>query len=100
MAIRTLSTVKHFSQKYPAFPEGGVRHRRFNKETNGLGDFGVFVNNGRRVLIDDERYFLAIELKNTGEFDAVMKLIREAKEKGKYLPPEDAVAQIRGDEAA
>ena len=61
-----------------------------------MKDFGVFVNVGRRVFIHEERYFLAIELKNTGEFDAVIELIQEAKKKGKYLPPEDAVAQIRG----
>jgi hypothetical protein len=48
------------------------------------------------VLIHEERYFLAIELKNTGEFDSVFELMREAKKQGKYLPPEDAVAQVRG----
>ena len=96
MKIPSLSTVKQFNQKYPAFPEGGIRHQKFNEETNGLKEIGAFVNVGRRVLINEHRYFLAIELKNTGEFDSVIKLIREATKKGGYLSPEDAVVQIRG----
>jgi hypothetical protein len=96
MSIPTLSTFKQFTKKYPAFCESGIRYQRFNEPTNGLKEFGVFVNDGSRVLINDERYFLAIELKNTGEFDAVIKLIRQAKEQGNYLSPEDAVLQVRG----
>ena len=57
MAIPTLSTVRNFSQKYPAFPEGGLRHRLFHAETNGLAESGAIVRNGRRVLIDEERFF-------------------------------------------
>jgi hypothetical protein len=96
MTIRSYLSIKQTSEKYPTFPEGGLRHQRFNQETNGLKELGVFVNVGSRVLIDEENYFLAIELKNTGEFDSVIELMREAKAKGKYLPPEDALMQIRG----
>lgn len=96
MEIPSLSTFKQFDKKYDAFTEGGMRYEKFNEKTNGLKEIGAFVNVGRRVLINEHRYFLAIELKNTGEFDPVIKLIREASKKGKYLSPEDAVAQIRG----
>lgn len=96
MKIPSLLTVKQFNQKHPAFPEGGIRHQKFNEEKNGLKEIGVFVSVGRRVLVHEYRYFLTIELKNTGEFDSVIKLIREATKKGEYLSPEDAVAQIRG----
>ena len=58
MEIPTLSTVKQFSQRHPAFPEGGLRHRIFHAESNGLADSGAIVRNGRRVLIDEERFFV------------------------------------------
>lgn len=57
MAIPTLSTVKQFTQRHPAFPEGGLRHRIFHAESNGLCDSGALVRNGRRVLIDEEKFF-------------------------------------------
>jgi hypothetical protein len=58
MAIPTLSTVKQFTARHPAFPEGGLRHRIFHAQTNGLADSGVIVRNGRRVLIDEEKFFV------------------------------------------
>jgi len=58
MEIPTLSTVKQFSQRHPAFPEGGLRHRIFHADTNGLSGSGAIVRNGRRVLIDEERFFV------------------------------------------
>jgi len=57
MAITTYSTVKQFSQRHPAFPEGGLRHRIFHAESNGLAESGAIIRNGRRVLIDEERFF-------------------------------------------
>ncbi len=57
MAIPTLSTVKQFCEKYPAFPEGGVRHKIFNEHENGLAEAGAIVRDGRKVLIHEERYF-------------------------------------------
>jgi len=57
MALPTLSTVKQFNQRHPAFPVGGLRHRIFHAETNGMLKAGVIVRNGRRVLIDEERFF-------------------------------------------
>ncbi len=57
MAIPTLLTVKQFNQKHPAFPVGGLRHRIFYAKDNGLEQVGALVRNGRRVLIDEERFF-------------------------------------------
>ena len=57
MAIPTLLTVKQFNQKHPAFPVGGLRFRIFHEDTNGMKAAGVIVRNGRRVLIDEERFF-------------------------------------------
>ena len=57
MQIPNLLTVRQFSQKHPAFPEGGLRFRIFHEETNGMKTAGVLVRNGRRVLINEERFF-------------------------------------------
>ena len=57
MTIPTLSTVKQFSEHHPAFPVGGLRHRIFHAESNGLAESGAIIRNGRRVLIDEERFF-------------------------------------------
>ena len=57
MTIPNLLTVRQFSQKHPAFPEGGLRHRIFYSESNGLSQSGALVRNGRRVLIDETKFF-------------------------------------------
>lgn len=57
MAIPTLLTVKQFCEKHPAFPEGGVRHQIFHEEENGLAEAGAIIRVGRKVLINEEKYF-------------------------------------------
>ena len=57
MNIPNLLTVRQLSQKHPVFPEGGIRHRIFHAKENGLEGSGAIVRNGRRVLIDEERWF-------------------------------------------
>ena len=57
MAVPTLLTVKQFTQKHPAFPIGGLRHRIFYAKQNGLEAAGVLVRNGRRILLNEERFF-------------------------------------------
>jgi len=55
--IPPLATVKQFCKKNPAFTEGGIRDRIFYAESNGLNKFGAILRNGRRVLIDEEKFF-------------------------------------------
>ena len=57
MSIPTLLTVKQFNQKHPAFPIGGLRHQIFHESQNGMKAAGAVLRNGRRVLIDEERFF-------------------------------------------
>lgn len=57
MFVPTLLTVNQFSEKHPAFPVGGLRHRIFHSEINGLKDSGALVRNGRRILINEEKFF-------------------------------------------
>lgn len=56
-SIPLLSTVKQFCNKYPAFTEGGIRDRIFHADSNGLKKSGAILRNGRRVLIDEEKFF-------------------------------------------
>ena len=44
-------TVRQLSEKYPAFPQGGIRHLIFHSETNGFDS--VITRVGRKVLIDE-----------------------------------------------
>ncbi|WP_435641112.1 hypothetical protein [Micavibrio aeruginosavorus] len=56
-------TVKQFSKKHPAFPEGGIRHLIFYEKTNGFNR--VIRRVGRRVLLDENAFFRWVEEKNT-----------------------------------
>lgn len=57
MTAPTILTVKQFVEKHPAFPLGGMRYRIFNSAQNGLDESGAIIRDGRRVLIDEERFF-------------------------------------------
>ncbi len=59
-------TVQQFSKKHPAFPVGTLRHQIFNEETNGLKKSGAIIRNGRRVLINEPKYFAWLESQNAG----------------------------------
>jgi len=64
MLIPTLLTVKQFAEKHPAFPIGGIRFRIFHEEKNGLKESGAIIRNGRRVLINEEKFFTWLEGQN------------------------------------
>jgi len=62
----TLSTVKQFTEKQPAFNTGGLRAWIFNEHTNGLAKSGAIVRIGRKVLIDEAKFFAWVESQNQG----------------------------------
>ncbi len=64
MASRNLLTVKQFSAEHPAFTEGGLRWQVFHAAENGLAECGAILRNGRKVLIDVDRYFAWLDQKN------------------------------------
>lgn len=64
MAERTLLTVNQFSAKHPAYPVGGLRWMIFNEATNGLAESGAVVRDGRKVLIDEDRFFARLDQMN------------------------------------
>ncbi len=61
LKVPVYSTVTQFPTKYPAFTKGGLRFQIFNAETNGLGASGAIVRMGRKILIDEQKYFAWIQ---------------------------------------
>jgi len=62
-AIPNYLTVRQFSEKHTAFAKGGLRDRIFHEKTNGLKEAGAIIRNGRRVLINEEKFFQWLEAK-------------------------------------
>ena len=62
---RTLHTVRQFADKFPPFPQGSLRNLIFLAETrktskgtiNGNGLDVALVRIGRKLLIDEARFF-------------------------------------------
>ena len=59
-------TVKQFVAKHPAFNVGGIRNLIFLEHKNGLVKSGAIVRIGRKVLIDETKFFSWVELQNGG----------------------------------
>ena len=66
---RTLLTVRQFSDKHPAFPQGGIRNLIFLAETRttskctlpGNGLDVALIRIGRKLLIDEKKFFLWVD---------------------------------------
>ena len=56
-----LLTVSQFCIKHAFITQGGLRFQIFNADNNGLSSFGAIVRMGRKVLIDESRYFEWVE---------------------------------------
>ena len=65
VATPKLASFRQFSEAHPAFSEASLRWLRFNCETNGFAS--AFVKVGRRVLVDQDRFFEAIARQNVRE---------------------------------
>ena len=59
-------TVNQLCEQHRAFKAGGVRGLIFNETTNGLKQSGAIVRVGRKVLIDESKFFNWIESQNVG----------------------------------
>ena len=57
-------TVQQFIKKHQAFTIGGLRSLIFNEHTNGLAESGAIVRIGRKVLIDEAKFFAWVESQN------------------------------------
>lgn len=72
---RQLLTINKFAKKYEAFSEGCLRWLIFNAQErgnsagevirgNGLSEIGAILRIGRKVLIDEERFFQWVDEQN------------------------------------
>ena len=61
MNVPIYLTVRQFCERHPAFTLGGIRHNIFHEKTNGLADSGAIVRNGRRILINESKFFTWLE---------------------------------------
>lgn len=72
---RVLSTVRQFSEKNPAFPQGSIRNLIFGAKSRktskgtipGNGLDVALVRIGKKVLIDDARFFEWIDALQGGK---------------------------------
>lgn len=60
------STVNQFTDKHTAFTKGGIRALIFNENSNGLAKSGAVVRIGRKVLIDETKFFSWVASQNQG----------------------------------
>lgn len=50
-------TVSQFIEQYKAFTLGGLRSLIFNEHQNGLASSGAIIRIGRKVLINENKFF-------------------------------------------
>jgi hypothetical protein len=60
-------TVQQFTAKHTAFTIGSIRFLIFNEHQNGLAESGVIVRIGRRILIDEAKFFGWVQSHNKRE---------------------------------
>jgi hypothetical protein len=65
-AFYSYLTVNQLCEKHKAFKIGGVRFQIFNEDKNGLKESGAIVRNGRKVLINEPKWFAWLEAQNQG----------------------------------
>jgi hypothetical protein len=61
MATPTLLTVNQFIATHRAFTSGGIRALIFNEHSNGLAKACAVIRLGRKVLINEEKFFAWVE---------------------------------------
>lgn len=58
------STVNQFTDKHQAFTKGGLRALIFNENSNGLAKSGAIIRIGRKILIDEPKFFDWVQAQN------------------------------------
>lgn len=63
--INRLIPLTEWNKHHSWPPQGGLRHLVFHESTNGFKD--AFVRVGRRVLIDEKKFFDCVMKQNQGK---------------------------------
>jgi hypothetical protein len=61
-----LLTVNQFVVEHPFASNDGIRFLIFNSKNNGMAKAGVIKRIGRKVLIDEGKFFAWVESQNEG----------------------------------
>ncbi len=56
-SMPNLLTVRQFAEKHRFISEAALRNHIFYADSNGLKNTGALVRLGRRVLLDEEKFF-------------------------------------------
>ena len=64
MSVQNFLTVNQFTAKHAAFTLGGLRSLIFNEHKNGLAESGAVIRIGRKVLIDETKFFAWVQSQN------------------------------------
>lgn len=59
--MKLLFTVSQFVERHSFVSNGGLRFQIFNARQNGLEEAGAILRMGRRILIDEKKYFAWID---------------------------------------
>lgn len=62
MSVPQIYSLSQFSDKHPAFSVSALRQLRFYMKSNGFES--AFLTLGRKVLIDEEKFFECLECVN------------------------------------
>lgn len=54
-------TVSQFVNQHPAFNTGGLRSLIFNEHQNGLAESGAIIRIGRKVVLDQSKFFAWVQ---------------------------------------
>lgn len=55
--MRILVTIAQLAEKCPGLTQPAIRWLIFNSKENGLAQSGAIMRNGRRILIDVDKFF-------------------------------------------
>ena len=65
--MNELKSIKIFLQDNPSFTEGGMRHLIFHENSNGLKKHSAILRIGRKVLIDEPKFYDWVLAQNKNE---------------------------------
>ena len=74
-----LYTVKLFCERHKWISEGGLRWLLFNRKLNGLQKSGAIIMIGRKLLIDEQKFFAWLRHQGQDRVDVKRGRGRQAK---------------------
>ena len=67
MSVPNYLSIKQFAEKHKFYPLGRLRSRIFFADSNGMAEQGVILREGRRVFVNETKFFTWLESHSTQE---------------------------------